>query len=93
MSRPEQVIIFRLTTRHNRLMHNRHRKLNLVPLPKCSCGDAEQTTEHIFQGCRNRQSLRDETWPEPTIAHEKLYGPAEELKRTTTFIASAALQV
>jgi hypothetical protein len=41
----------------------------------------------------NLQSLRDKTWPEPTTTHEKLYGPVEELKRTTTFIAGTALQV
>jgi hypothetical protein len=41
------------------------------------------TPEHILQDCRNLQSLRDETWPEQTSTHEKLYGPVEELKRTT----------
>jgi hypothetical protein len=55
-----------------------------------SCGDAEQTTEHILQDCQNLQSLRDETWPEQTSTHEKLYGPVMELKRTTTFIRRAA---
>jgi hypothetical protein len=59
----------------------------------CSCGDAAQTTEHILHDCRNRQSLRDGTWPEQTSTHEKLNGPVEELKRTTTFITRAALQV
>jgi hypothetical protein len=59
----------------------------------CLCGDAEQTTEHILQDCKNLQSQRDETWPEPTTTHEKLYGTLEELKRTTTFITRAALQV
>jgi hypothetical protein len=39
------------------------------------------------------QSLRDEMWPEPTTAHKKLCGPVGELKRTTTFITRAALQV
>jgi hypothetical protein len=51
------------------------------------CGDAEQTTEHILQDCRNLQSLRDKTWPKPTTIHKKLYGPVEELKRTTIFHA------
>jgi hypothetical protein len=37
--------------------------------------------------------LKDETWPEAKTTHEKLYGPVEELKRTTTFITRAALQV
>jgi hypothetical protein len=64
-----------------------------VPSPKGSCGEAEQTTEHILQDCRNLQSLRDETCPEAKTTHEKLYGPVEELKRTTTFITRAALQV
>jgi hypothetical protein len=59
----------------------------------CLCEDAEQTTEHILQDCRSLQSLRGETWLEATTTHEKLYGPAEELKRTTTFILRAPLQV
>jgi hypothetical protein len=37
--------------------------------------------------------MRDETWPEATTTHEKLYGPVEDLKRTTAFISRAALQV
>jgi hypothetical protein len=37
--------------------------------------------------------MRDEMWPEQTSTHEKLYEPVEELKRTTTFISRAALQV
>jgi hypothetical protein len=28
--------------------------------------------------CRNLQSLRDETWLEPTTTHEKLYVHVEE---------------
>jgi hypothetical protein len=59
----------------------------------CSCGEAEQTTEYILQDCRNLQSLRDETWTEQILIHKKLYGPVEELKRTTTFVSRAALQV
>jgi hypothetical protein len=39
------------------------------------------------------QSLRYETWQEATTTHEKLYWHVEELKRTTTFITRAVLQV
>jgi hypothetical protein len=45
------------------------------------------------EDCRNIQSLRDETWLKATTTHEKLYGPVEELKRTTTFITTGALRV
>jgi hypothetical protein len=31
--------------------------------------------------------------PEATTTHEKLYGPVEEMKKTTTFITRVALQV
>jgi hypothetical protein len=56
------------------------------------CGDAEQTTDQILQDCKTLQSLRDEMWTvQAKTTHKKLYGPVEDLKRTTTFITRAAL--
>jgi hypothetical protein len=57
-----------------------------------TCPHKHRTTEHILHDCRKPPSLRDEAWPEPTAAYKKLYRPVEELKRTTIFITSAALQ-
>nr|KAG5693248.1 hypothetical protein BaRGS_000830 [Batillaria attramentaria] len=80
LTRPDQVMIFRLTTGHNRLRHHLHRKMRLVPSPMCFCGEASQNTEHILQDCRNFQTLREATWPQPVPLPQKLYGPVEEGK-------------
>ena len=39
------------------------------------------------------EALRKETWPTLTSIQEKLYGPAEELRKTTHFIQRTGLQV
>ena len=48
LSRHEQVTIFRLRTGHNRLKQHMFKSFRLVPSSMCSCGDAEQTTEHLL---------------------------------------------
>ncbi|XP_041363645.1 uncharacterized protein LOC121379208 [Gigantopelta aegis] len=58
LSRQEQVIIFRLRTGYNRLNQHMHKRFRLVPSSICSCGEAEQTTEHVIQDCINLQSTR-----------------------------------
>ena len=93
LSRPDQVAIFRLRTGHNRLLHHLHRKLHLVPSPRCPCGEADQTVEHILQDCGNLRTLREETWPQSETLQNKLYGPVETLQKTTSFISRAGLQV
>jgi ribonuclease HI len=93
LSRPEQVTIFRLRTGHNRLNQHMYRRFHLTTSPACPCGEAEQTTEHILQCCSTYQLLREEIWPLSTSFLEKLYGPVEELQKTTDFILRTALQV
>ncbi|KAK7105359.1 hypothetical protein V1264_016752 [Littorina saxatilis] len=93
LSRPEQVVIFRLRTGHNRMQQHLHKKLRAVPSPMCPCGDAEQDAAHILQDCRNLQPLRREIWTRPVPLHEKLHGPVEALHKTTSFITRAGLQV
>ncbi|XP_041350841.1 uncharacterized protein LOC121369832 [Gigantopelta aegis] len=66
LSRQEQVIIFRLRTGHNRLNQHMHKRFRLVPSSICSCGEAEQTTEHVIQNCTNVQQLRETTWTTTT---------------------------
>ena len=78
LSRPDQVVIFRLRTGHNRLNHHLHRKM-------------QQTKEHILQECRNLRSLREELWPRPVPLQDKLHGPVETLQKTTSFISRAEL--
>ena len=55
----------------------------------CPCGEAEQTTQHILQDCRNHRLLREETWPTPAPIQEKLHGPVDVLQKTTDFISRA----
>lgn len=44
-----------------------------VSFSMCSCGDAEQTMEHILQKCRFLQQLRAEVWLSPMLLDTKLY--------------------
>ena len=93
LPRREQVIIFRLRTQHTRLRLHMHRCFRLVPSPKCQCGEADQTVEHVLQHCETHAALRQETWPTPLTLQEKLHGPREELSRTAQFITQTGLQV
>ena len=57
------------------------------------CLRLSQTTQHILQDCKNLQGLRRELWPSPMPLEEKLYGPLEALRKTTTFLDKSGLQV
>ena len=93
LSRAEQVVIFRLRTGHCRLKQHLHRKLHLSPSPTCSCGEAEETVEHVLQDCQLLRTLRDEMWPQPTSVQGKLYGSVGQLRQTALYISRADLQV
>ena len=93
LARHEQVIIFRLRTGHNRLNKHMHTRFKLVQTPKCPCGEADQTTEHVLQHCTNHDDLRKQTWTQETSLQDKLYGPVEALKKTTRFIAETGLKI
>ena len=93
LRREEQVILLRLRSGHNRLNHHLATKLKLVPSPLCTCGAENQTAEHILQRCINHNSLRKSVWPLETSLQTKLYGPREELERTTRFITQTGLTV
>ena len=93
LARQEQVIIFRLRTGHNRLNHHMHTRFKLVQTPKCPCGEADQTTEHVLQHCKNHDDLRKQTWTQETSLQDKLYGTVETMKKTTRFIVESGLKV
>ncbi|XP_048778819.2 uncharacterized protein LOC125682098 [Ostrea edulis] len=93
LSRPEQTVIFRLRTGHNRLNKHLNRVMKVVPSPMCPCGEAEQDTTHILQTCKNHQALRQRIWPLPTTIQEKLFGTVEDLQKTTRFVEEAEIQV
>ena len=49
LSREQQVVLMRLRTGHNRLNSHMHGKLKLSSSPTCSCGQEDQTTEHVHK--------------------------------------------
>ena len=93
LTREQQVIIFRLRTGHNRLNQHMHKRLKLTPSPICPCGAEEQNTEHVLQRCSQYEMLRKSIWPVEIPMREKIYGPQEELMKTTRFIIESGLQV
>jgi hypothetical protein len=86
LDRKEQITIFRLRTGHNRLNAHYMYKLKLAASPKCSCGNDNQTAEHILQRCPLLEQQRKAVWPVETRIQTKLYGAMEELQKTATFI-------
>ncbi|XP_060577697.1 uncharacterized protein LOC132734852 [Ruditapes philippinarum] len=93
LNRPEQVVMVRLRSGHNRLNAHMCRKYKLVPSPICPCGEEDQTTEHILQRCKRHDQERGATWPRGATLQQKLYGDVEDLRRTTTFIADTGVIV
>ena len=92
LNRREQVMIFRLRTGHNRLNFHMHR-LRLVKSPKCPCGTADQTAEHVLNHCPALHDLRKATWPQPTPLHQKLHGSLTDLRNTVNFMADSGLEL
>jgi len=93
LSRPEQVIILRLRTGHNRLRYHMHTKLKMGNTAMCTCGQAPQTAEHILQECPTYERIRRAHWPSETSLKEKLYGPKYEQKKTALFIQETELLI
>jgi len=93
LDRPGHVVLERLRSGHNRLNAHMHRKLKVVPSPTYPCGEEDQTTKHVLQGCNRHQPERIAQWPSATPLHQKLYGDLEDLKKTTNFITAAGLVV
>ena len=93
LTRAEQVIIFRLRTGHNRLNQHMHRRMRIAQSAVCSCGEGEEDAEHVLQHCHRFSSLRKEIWPTTTLLKDKLFGPLDQLRKTTSFIFESGLQV
>ena len=51
------------------------------------------TVEHLLQHCRLHDALRRDTWPEPTLLRDKLYGNLEELRRTAAFVRTTGISI
>ena len=93
LNRQEQVIIFRLRTGHNRLNSHMYTKFKIGTTAKCTCGQANQTSEHILQECANYDTLRRTYWPSDTPMNVKLYGTKQEMENTVQFIKETTLQI
>ena len=93
MDRPEQVIILRLRTGHNRLRNHIYTKFKIGESAMCTCGLAPQTANHILQDCPKYDISRRSFWPRETTVEDKLYGPLSELKQTVKFIQETTLQI
>ena len=93
LSRQEQVLIFRLRTKHNRLRHHLFHKFRIGQTDQCPCGTGSQTTEHILQTCPLLDTRRRKVWPEPVPETQKLYGALWDLQRTAYFISDAGVAI
>ena len=93
LSRQEQVLIFRLRTKHNRLRHHLFHKFRIGQTDQCPCGTGRQTTEHILQTCPLLDKRRREVWPEPVPETRKLYGALRDLQSTAYFIIHAGVAI
>ena len=51
-------------------------------MSKGSSGTDDLTAEHLLQHCRLHDAMRRDTWPDPTLLKDKLYGNLGELRRT-----------
>ena len=93
LNRPEQVILFRLRTGHNRLSVHTYNKLKVGESEMYSCNADIMTAEHLLQHCPLHDVMRRDMWPEPTLLKDKLYGNLEELKRTAAFVRATRISI
>ena len=93
LSRPEQVIIFRLRTGHNRLNHHLYTKFRIGQSDQCPCQTGSQTTEHLLQACPLHEATRSQTWTEETPVAKKIYGTLEDLQRTASFVGATGVSI
>ena len=59
----------------------------------CPCNADIMTAEHLLQHCRQHDAMRRDTWPDPTLLRDKLYGNLEELRRTAAFVRATGIFV
>ena len=94
LTRQEQVVIFRLRTKHSRLRSHLFNKFKIGDSDLCPLCEVEsQTTEHILQRCRHLQAMRNSTWPIPIQMTQKLHGSLDDLRRTASFIFESGVTI
>ena len=93
LNRPEQVVLFRMRTGHNRLNAHMYSKFKVGESEMCLCNADIMTAEHLLQHCQLHDALRPDMWPEPKPLRSKLYGNLEELKRTAAFLRATGISI
>ena len=93
LNRPEQVILFRLRTGHNRLNAHMYNKFKVGESEMCPCNADIMTAEHLLQHCRLHDALRRDMWPKPTLLRDKFYGNFEELRRTAASVRTTGISI
>ena len=59
----------------------------------CPCNADIMTAEHLLQHCPLHDAMRRDTWPDPTLLRDKLYGNLEELRRTAAFVRATGISI
>ena len=93
LNRTEQVILFRLRTGHNRLNAHMYNKFKVGESEMCPCNADIMTAEHLLQHCRLYDAMGRDTWPDPTLLRDKLYGNLGELRRTAAFVRATGISI
>ncbi|XP_070195246.1 uncharacterized protein [Littorina saxatilis] len=87
LERNQQTLIFCLRTGDCGLRAHLKR-IGITDTALCECGQADQTPSHMLQDCPSHEARRREQWPDGKDLRTKLWGTADELRRTASFAAS-----
>ena len=86
LNRKDQCTIFQLRTGHTKLNFHLNR-FNPQHLPLCrNCDSPYETTNHVLFECQATKDLRKELLPAVPTIENTLYGPPEQLQRTSRFV-------
>ena len=70
-----------------------YNKFKVSESEMCPCNADIMTAEHLLQHCRLHDAMRRDTWPDPTLPIDKLYGNLEELRRTAAFVRATGISI
>ena len=69
------------------------KRIGILDSALCDCKEAEQAVHHILQDCPIRRKQRHQFWPQDESTTNKLWGTAEDLRRTTQLLATCGLRI
>ena len=92
LERAQQTTIFCLRTRHCGLRAHLKRT-GVSDTSLCECGHTDQTPDHILQACFMYTKNCHQTRPNSVDLATKLWGMAEDLRRTAGFAAPLGLRI